>query len=546
MEDTNNNTVGKLSKIKFGTCWLIITLLYVLVRINIINIPLERDEGLFGYIGQLILNHGLPYRDAFEQKPPVVYYIYALALLLVRPTSSGIHIFLHLYNFLSLLALYFLSKIYFRSSSAGLWAALSYAILSSELAIQGFMASSEMFLLLPISLSLLFAVLAIRKSNLAFFILSGITGALACWTKQIAVFIVLFILLYMISSYLSSPNKTFIGITKILLAWCAGALGVSLIIMAYFYHKGVFSEFIYWSFEHGMYYSRKADSKYIVEYYFYQIKNILIGNFILIGVSLLFGFIGIFKRDKSGFFVLGFIAFSLMGTIPGYAYAHYFAVIAPSLAVGAGYGFSNFADMIKGGNRKLAASILCAMLVILPPIIVNSGYYFLESPNQISRDFYGYNPFPESAELAEYIARNTNPDDRVFIFGTEPQILFYSQRKSATSHVAIYPLMANFQRHEEFQRKAWQEIISNSPKYVLFVNIPTSVMWDRKASPWLLEQTLKMLESDYYLEAVMVIVGEKGQLIALSSVQDEAETDKYWRQAAIFVYRKRNSSIPVH
>jgi len=111
----------------FWAVWLIIILIYIGIRQDIIDTPLNRDEGIFSYMEQLILNPGLPYRDVFEHKPPVAYYINALALLFVPPTPSGIHIFLHFYNFLTLISLYLLTKVYFNSTSAGLWTAFRYA-----------------------------------------------------------------------------------------------------------------------------------------------------------------------------------------------------------------------------------------------------------------------------------------------------------------------------------------------------------------------------------------------------------------------------------
>ena len=92
--------------------WIAICLVYILIRINTVSIPLDRDEGIFGYAGQVILNNGLPYRDVFDHKPPVAFYLNALALLFVPPTSTGIHTYLHVYNFFTLIVLFFLAKIY--------------------------------------------------------------------------------------------------------------------------------------------------------------------------------------------------------------------------------------------------------------------------------------------------------------------------------------------------------------------------------------------------------------------------------------------------
>jgi hypothetical protein len=46
--------------------------------------PLGVDQGVFTYIGNVILNRGLPYRDAWDIKPPAVFYEYSLARLLFR------------------------------------------------------------------------------------------------------------------------------------------------------------------------------------------------------------------------------------------------------------------------------------------------------------------------------------------------------------------------------------------------------------------------------------------------------------------------------
>ena len=94
--------------------WIAICLVYILIRLNTVSIPLDRDEGIFGYAGQVILNNGLPYRDVFDHKPPVAFYLNALALLFVPPTSTGIHTFLHVYNFLTLIVNP-IKKIYYRA-----------------------------------------------------------------------------------------------------------------------------------------------------------------------------------------------------------------------------------------------------------------------------------------------------------------------------------------------------------------------------------------------------------------------------------------------
>jgi hypothetical protein len=46
--------------------------------------PFGWDQGLFAWVGDAIVRGGLPYRDAWDFKGPLLYYVYALAQWLFR------------------------------------------------------------------------------------------------------------------------------------------------------------------------------------------------------------------------------------------------------------------------------------------------------------------------------------------------------------------------------------------------------------------------------------------------------------------------------
>ncbi len=58
------------------------TALLALALVPSVLYPLARDQALFAYAGQVILDGGLPYRDVFEQKGPATHYTFALILAL--------------------------------------------------------------------------------------------------------------------------------------------------------------------------------------------------------------------------------------------------------------------------------------------------------------------------------------------------------------------------------------------------------------------------------------------------------------------------------
>jgi 4-amino-4-deoxy-L-arabinose transferase-like glycosyltransferase len=57
--------------------WLLFVVL-LLVRLPSLAQPAGGDQGLYAYVGQRILAGELPYRDAWDQKPPAIHYTYAL------------------------------------------------------------------------------------------------------------------------------------------------------------------------------------------------------------------------------------------------------------------------------------------------------------------------------------------------------------------------------------------------------------------------------------------------------------------------------------
>jgi hypothetical protein len=50
------------------------------VRLRLLDIPLDRDEGEYGYVGQLLLQAVPPYTQAYNFKMPGIYAVYALML----------------------------------------------------------------------------------------------------------------------------------------------------------------------------------------------------------------------------------------------------------------------------------------------------------------------------------------------------------------------------------------------------------------------------------------------------------------------------------
>jgi len=129
------------------------------------------------------------------------------------------------------------------------------------------------------------------------------------------------------------------------------------------------------------------------------------------------------------------------------------------------------------------------------------AFLFEARPAAASRMTYGLNPFPESVAVASYIRERASEQDRIAILGSEPQILFYSGRLSATGHIYMYGLMERQKYALQMQQEMIREVEASSPKFVVLVNVPTS---------WLVTPASPRLVLDWmdrYLAAGYRVVG---------------------------------------
>jgi hypothetical protein len=488
----------------------VILIAYVALRLPGISVPLDRDEGAFGYMGQSINAGKLPYLDGVDHKPPIAFYINAFALRFVPPTEQGIHMFLLLYNSLTLLCMFYLGKCYFRSLSAGLWCAFAFGVFSASPAIQGFTASTEMWMLLPIALSLLLAVLGVQRRNSMLLVLSGVAGAVACWTKQTAFTSILFVFIFVcFSGPGTEPGPAAPSLAVRLRAvacWMLGAVGFSGLLISYFYIQGIFGAFFYWSFLHNVSYAEGRTLTKTLSAFQERLVEIVSGDFVILSAGIIAAVWRVIKKDRKAYFVLGFLALSFLGTFPGFSYRHYFAQLAPAVGLAGGYGFFVLAEHFRKPDRRAMIAIACGLLALCVPVAVNSQYFLERDPDKISRYYFQYNPFPESKQLASYLADSTSPADKVFIVGSEPEILFYARRQSPSSFLMIYPLTNSYPRTKEFQQTVWNDLQKALPRVILKVaNIPGSYMWDGVADISILDRLDDLIRRNYVVDQVLLV-----------------------------------------
>src|SRR5580698_4150326 len=88
----------------------LILLATAIIRIRLLPIPLERDEGEYAYAGQLILQGIPPYSVASNMKLPGTYAAHAIIMAIFGQTIAGIHFGLLLVNAATILLVFALGQ----------------------------------------------------------------------------------------------------------------------------------------------------------------------------------------------------------------------------------------------------------------------------------------------------------------------------------------------------------------------------------------------------------------------------------------------------
>jgi hypothetical protein len=272
---------------------------------------------------------------------------------------------------------------------------------------------------------------------------------------------------------------------------------------AIMFQAGVFEKFWFWTVDYAMAYSSQIPFEYAWQSFSTQAMNIGVSApliWLLSGLGLTA--LVLDKRlYKKALFVFMFVLFSFLAICPGFYFRpHYFVLILPVAAMLAGITISSLWYMLSNVRVpivKYGVPILVAFICLGLSVNKQKQFLFEMTPVEACRATYGLNPFPESIEISQYIKDHTDKNDRVAVIGSEPQIYFYSDRRSATGYIYMYPLMENHEFALQMQKEMIQEVESAKPEVLVFVWVPTSWL-KRVDSHDLLFKWFETYQASYY------------------------------------------------
>jgi hypothetical protein len=148
-------------------------------------------------------------------------------------------------------------------------------------------------------------------------------------------------------------------------------------------------------------------------------------------------------------------------------------------------------------NQKTVATIL-SLIFVLYIILYPFKEQFSFSPKDLSKWVYGtVNPFVESKEISDQLEKITKPEDIIFVAGSEPQIYFYSKRKSNTRFIITYPLNLPTSYREKYQNELVDIFSKDLPKAIVLSNRIHSGLWNQGSPEIFIKYLDNLLSKDY-------------------------------------------------
>ena len=393
------------------------------------------DEGYYGTIANDMLAGGAVYHTAVDTKPPGMYYIYAAVFRVAgRNNLFAVHL---LAIFVVAATALVLRQIGARVANdwAGVWSGIGYAVFVHAYWPHDTLgANSEIFASLPLSSSVLAFLQGQKKPVWALMFLSGALIGMATLIRQTSAVNLVVILACLAYCWLIARTHSRACVSAAASAVVIGFIVVIAGLAWYYQRQGNLHDAYLWAFAFAI---RYAQSETTVAYVLKHLITIHLTVILFSGLLWYFGIWQVAETLRSFWqrkpvpseavllvfwFALSYLVIFVGWRFPG----HYHLPVFAPLSVLAGERFSRFVVEQRRSSRQrwrliqtgifAAAALPAAGFLLLAFIVRDRTLDFLPA--------------------ARKIARETTPNDRIFVWGSSPQLYSFSDRRMATRFVS--------------------------------------------------------------------------------------------------------------
>jgi hypothetical protein len=357
--------------------------------------------------------------------------------------------------------------------------------------------------------------------------LSGALAGAALMTKQTALWPVI------VAGALATWRGGKRGDGRSAAAFIAGAVVVPALWLAYFWSRGGLGSF--WDCVVGgnMSYVAVAGWRDAAEqgrFFVAELAPAFLKGSAVTWLLAFFGLWGLEARwENRGELAAAFwLAAGLLAAATGLLlYPHYFLQAAPPLCLAASYGV----DKLARRSQRLAWAALAGLA--LAPAVAQADVYFGSSRAVAAKDLLYPSPLLEVEWLGGWLKEHSPPGEPIWVYGSEPQLYVYADRRCATRHDFVYPLTMFPKSSEPFvvELAALREA---RPSYVVYINQRISTLIGSPLGLEFRDSVREWLASDYRLVGFVPVPREPAPSVLVP------ETRVDWLVAnRLYVFRRR-------
>ena len=454
----------------------------LIVRLPSLVQPMGPDQGLYAYVGDRILKHELAYRDAWDQKPPGIHYVYA-ALRSIS-TRDWVVPAADLAAAALTAALVWLLGARLHGASAGGLAAVFFLLLSDP-AMDRYggvrvRAQAETFIALAVTAAIALVLAPMPARRLRLNVAGLLIGAAFALKYNAGIYGVVVL------------AAAALGGTLTVLDACAvfaGALVVPLALLAVFWHGGALNDLYQATIVYNLHYSGQTYAgpvdmlRYLA---LFPIHHARVSPLWFIGGlgCLTLAAAGVRRRLLWLPLVWTAVACVSIAVNGSRELPQYFVQATPALALAAGLG-----AVVALGRAPALLRWIAAILVAygcwrvgsepfpkkLAASVAHDMQYVLHREDWRThlaryggRDVDKYSAL-DNFDIGTFLAQKTSPADTVYVFGFSPGSYAYAQRQSASRFFWSRPVILDFNRSDPAYGVAGlrRDLDRNAPAYVI-------------------------------------------------------------------------------